>query len=733
MKSTLRLSARRLARNAARYHLKDRRRTAKAGQSSTQYLSTSEWVSARKGPNPPGPKVKAVMSYQGVPEGTRQAEEAFSQVVAGVRDYSVVLLDRNGHVKTWNAGAETIKGYRAEEVIGRHFSIFYPQESVSSGWPAHELEVAASTGRFEDEGWRVRRDGSRFWTNVVLTALLDQDGNVRGFLQICRDLTDRKMEEEKLRLSEERFRLMVESVKDYAIFMLNPEGLVTTWNAGAERLKGYKPQEIIGQHFSRFYVQEAIERGWPQEELRHAAADGRFEDEGWRLRKDGSLFWANVVITALRDEAGQLVGFAKVTRDLSDRREAEEKARLFVQEETARRAAEEAAAERQRLVDELKQADERKDQFLATLAHELRNPLAPLRSGLEVLKLTGVDDEMFRDTREMMQRQLTHLVHLVDDLLDVSRVSRGKINLQLQRLTLKAIVDLALETSRPALEAAGHRLVLDYAEEPGWVEGDLNRLAQVISNLLNNAAKFTPPGGEIRVRGWGEPEKAWLEVADNGIGIPLEMQPSVFDMFTQVSRYQEHGQGGLGIGLSLVKLLTHLHRGSVEVHSDGTNRGTAFRIRLPRATAQRAEAAPTRVEESASGKLRVLVVDDNADAVNMLATLIRLLKQDVRKARDGEQAIREAEEFRPELILMDIGMPRLNGHEACRKIREQPWGEPIVMVALTGWGQAEDKALASESGFDLHFTKPIDSKELEKLIAELLRRKERNPPTSNRS
>jgi len=279
-------------------------------------------------------------------------EEHFSELVAGLRDYAIFLLDPSGFVLTWNAGAERMKGYRADEIIGQHFSRFYPQESLSTGWPAHELEVARVTGRFEDEGWRVRKDGTRFWANVVITTLLEDSGEVRGFLKITRDVTDRMQSEEKLRLSEERFRLLVEGVRDYAIFMLDPQGNVSTWNAGAEAIKGYSADEIIGRHFSKFYPQSAIEEDWPGTELKRAVELGRFEDEGWRVRKDGTQFWANVVITALRDEAGTLRGFAKVTRDMTERHQAEENARRLLKEEVARRVAEESAAEAQKAREE---------------------------------------------------------------------------------------------------------------------------------------------------------------------------------------------------------------------------------------------------------------------------------------------------------------------------------------------------------------------------------------------
>lgn len=657
------------------------------------------------------------------PDPSELNEQAFTQIVAGVRDYAIYLLDATGHVVTWNSGAEMYMGYRSEEILGKHFSIFYTGQALSLGWPAHELQVAISTGRFEEEGWRVRKDGSHFWANVVLTPLRNPQGEVWGFLKICRDLTDRRQASEKLRVSEERFRLMVEGVQDYAIFMLDPQGLVATWNSGAERLKGYTAQQIIGTHFSRFYLASDVARGWPKEELSRATLDGRFEDEGWRLRQDGTRFWANVVITALRDETNQLVGFSKVTRDLTERKEIEENARRLAREEAGRKAAEEASAARQKLVDELKAADQRKDQFLATLAHELRNPLAPLRSGLEVLKRIDLDNELAGDTLAMMERQLSHTVNLVDDLLDVSRVSRGKINLQKQRLTLKTIIEHSVETCQPLLQASDHELALEIPEAPIWVEGDLTRLSQVLSNLLNNAAKYTPPTGTIRIQARAEGDQAILEISDNGVGIPTKMLPSVFDLFTQVRRFQEHGKGGLGIGLSLVKHLVELHGGSATVSSEGSNRGSRFTVSLPRAEPAPPLAVPV-LNPTAPGRLRVLVVDDNQDAVNMLAALLRVMKQEGHKANDGEQAVEMAEQLRPDLILMDIGMPRMNGHEACRKIREQKWGQAITMAALTGWGQDEDKALSRESGFDLHFVKPIDTKALEKLVQDLLHEKQ---------
>ncbi|MFL6200205.1 MAG: PAS domain S-box protein, partial [Thermoanaerobaculia bacterium] len=328
-------------------------------------------------------------------------EDSFRLLVESVKDYAIFMLDPEGRIMSWNAGARNIKGYQAEEIIGRHFSIFYPPEAIARGWPEHELEVAKREGRFAEEGWRLRKDGSSFWANVVITALWDKTGTLRGFAKVTRDLTERRMRQEFLRESEERFRLLVESIKDYALFMLDPEGRIVSWNAGARALKGYRADEVIGRHFSLFYPSEAIARGWPEHELETAIAEGRFEDEGWRVRKDGSRFWANVIITPLYDEERRLRGFAKITRDLSDRKR----------------------------VERLEEAERQMHEFLAMLAHELRNPLAPIRNALAVMQRSELNEQTLDWSRSVIDRQVTHLTRLVDDLLDVSRITKGKITL----------------------------------------------------------------------------------------------------------------------------------------------------------------------------------------------------------------------------------------------------------------------------------------------------------------
>ena len=1541
----------------------------------------------------------------------RHEADQLRLLVHGTTEYAIFMLDPQGHVVTWNSGAERLKGYRAEEFIGQHFSRFYPHEAIERGWPAHELKVAAAEGRFEDEGWRLRKDGTQFWANVVITALWDEQRQLRGFSKVTRDLTARKQTEDALRRSEERFRLLVEGATDYAIFLLDPQGHVASWNAGAERIKQYKAEEIVGQHFSRFYPQDALDRGWPAHELTVAKAEGRFEDEGWRVRKDGSQFWANVVITALKDEQGRMLGFSKITRDLTERKKSEENARRLAEMSAARRIAEENArlirdererlhvtlasigdavistdaegrvdflnpvaeelvgwkteeaatrsledvfriinettrqpvdnpalralregvivglanhtvliakdgqerpiddsaapirdaggnvvgsvlvfrdiSERKRseaalnervrlltlnsevgaalvqadqlrpmlqrctealvdhlhgtfariwtlnlqgdvlelqasaglythldgphsrvpvgkfkigliaqerkphltnsvvgdprvnnqewaqregivafagyplvvddrlvgvmamfarqplsettldamasvadeiavgverktaqerlheqqewlrvtlasigdaviatdthgrvtflnpvaeeltgwtqggaqgrlledvfvilneqtrqpvenpvekvlrdgvvvglgnhtvliardgtqrpiddsaapirdtsgemigvvlifrdvaeqrkaeeelrqsegeladffenatvglhwvgregtilranraelellgysrdeyvgrpiadfhadedvicdilcrlqagehlheyparlrckdgsikdvlidsnvmwrggefvhtrcftrdvterkraekllacqklalemvadgtpleeildflvrtieaestkgviaaihlldqtgkyfrqavapslpeayhwataiavhpdtgpccravstrksvtvldvvddpqwaafaemaiplgirsgwstpilssdgkvlgtfanyyrqpgdpspqdrqlveivtrtaavaiervqardalreservarfladasaalavLVDfdstlqkvaslavpsfadwasvdllegdgtlrrvavahvnpakvelapelhrrfppdpaephgvwnilrtgqaeivpkineellmqsikddellrilrelglksyvgvplkvrgrtlgvvtfiaaesgrrfdyadlataqdladraavaidnaqlyrELRDADLRKDEFLATLAHELRNPLAPIRNGLQVLRLSGTENGTVAEARTMMERQLSQMVRLVDDLLDVSRITRNKLDLRRQRVALAAVVQSAVETSRPLIEQLRHTLSLTLPPDPVHIDADPVRLAQVFSNLLNNSAKYTEPGGRIWLAAEVSGHEVAVRVRDTGLGIPAEALPRIFEMFSQVDRNMERAQGGLGIGLTLVRRLVELHGGKVEARSDGPSRGSEFTVRLP---LMKEGVIGSHVPTTADGrpttlKQRILIVDDNHDSALSLGMMLDLMGNDTRTAHDGLAAVEAAAEFRPDLILLDIGLPKLNGYEACRRIREQPWSKGMVIVALTGWGQEQDRRRSAEAGFDHHMVKPVEVAGLEKLLA----------------
>jgi PAS domain S-box-containing protein len=619
-------------------------------------------------------------------------EQHFTQLVAGVEDHAIFLLDPKGIVKSWNTGAHRIKGYTAEEIIGHPFTRFYPQEAIDSGWPQEELRRAAETGRIQDEGWRIRKDGSRMWANVVITALKTPDGELRGYLKITRDLTERKAAEERLRQSEERLRLMIESVQDYAIFMLDPDGHITTWNLGAERIKGYTAAEIIGQHFSIFYSSEDNAAGKPQRELEVAKREGRVEDEGWRVRKDRSQFWANVIITALFDSAGVLRGFAKVTRDMTDKRQ----------------------------VEQLQFADKQKNVFLAMLAHELRNPLAPIRNGVELLKLKSSGEPSMLETTKMMERQVAHLVRLVDDLLDVSRIVTGKIHLDKQPIDVSAFIERAIEEVQPTIDARGHELMVTRPARPITVEGDVVRLSQVVSNLVSNAAKYTDKPSRIWLLVEPREDEVVLRIRDEGVGMTEDELSRIFNLFEQADTSIARTRGGLGIGLTLVKRIVELHGGDVAATSAGPTQGSEFVVRLPltaRASTPTGPGAYVGRELSRQPGRRILVVDDNVDAALSVERLLKQWGHDVQTVFNGPEALERARAFRPHLVLLDIGMPGMSGYEVAQHLRKEREFADVVITALTGYGQAEDRRRSREAGFNHHLTKPPDPTALAALLS----------------
>jgi PAS domain S-box-containing protein len=627
-------------------------------------------------------------------EELRTSEERFRLLIEGVRDYGIFMLDPDGRVASWNLGAERLKGYRPSEIIGKHFSIFYPAEVVASGWPERELEGARANGRFEDEGWRIRKDGSRFWASVVITALRNSLGELVGFSKITRDLTERRRHEEELRQSEERFRLLVDAVQDYAIFMLEPTGVVASWNAGAERIKGYRPEEIIGRHFSVFYPPEKVAEGWPEHELKVAAATGRFEDVGWRIRKDGSRFWANVVINAVRGPAGELRGFAKVTRDLTE----------------ARR------------VQQLEEEGRQMSEFLAMLGHELRNPLAPIRNAVALMQTTDVADPTILWARELIERQVGHMSRLVEDLLDVSRITSGKITLRPEVMDLRSVVSRSVDANRAFFEARKQAVDVDLGPAPVPVEGDPTRLAQVALNLLTNAAKYTPEGGHVWVSVRKDGGEAELKVRDDGVGMKPELLPRVFELFVQGERTLDRSEGGLGLGLTMVQRLVALHHGRVEARSAGLGLGSEFVIHLPLAAASGLEAADRATGRPDAGddrRLRILVVDDNRDSAESTYLLLSNWGHDVETAHDGAGALAAVERSHPDIVLLDIGLPGIDGYEVARRIRATAAGANTALVAMTGYGQADDRRRSSEAGFTMHLVKPVEPGALKRVVAEL--------------
>jgi PAS domain S-box-containing protein len=502
---------------------------------------------------------------------------------------------------------------------------------------------------------------------------------VGGTLALARERREALRREAELRAETEN---VLESIAE-GFVALDKDFRFTYMNAEAERLNGIRREDLLGR--SQWEVYPAT-LGTPVEaEYRRVMSEripARFENfyEPWGR-------WFEVDVYPMKGQ-----GIAVYYRDIT---------------------------ERKRAMEALQEADRRKDEFLATLAHELRNPLAPIRNGLQILQLANDRPEAGERARAMIERQVQQMVRLIDDLLDLSRISRGKVELRRERVDLAAVVNSAVETSRPLIEESGHQLDLRLPAEPVFVDGDVTRLAQVIANLLNNAAKYTQRGGRIELEVRREGGTARISVRDNGVGIPAAMLPRVFEMFTQVDRTLERSQGGLGIGLSIVKRLVEMHGGTVEARSGGLGQGSEFVVRLP-VLAPAAEAA--RGPEAADGggvmaRRRILVADDNEDSAASLAMMLSLMGNEVHTAHDGVEAVEAAAAFRPEVILLDIGMPRMNGYDACRAIREQPWGKDVVLLALTGWGQDEDKRKSREAGFDDHLVKPVEPATLERKLA----------------
>lgn len=493
---------------------------------------------------------------------------------------------------------------------------------------------------------------------------------------------------EAMRESEERFRALISATSD----------VVYRMNADWSEMRYLQGREFITDTLlpSKTWIDKYIHHDDQQtvKQTIQAAiqSKGIFELEHRVFRVDGSLGWTHSRAIPILSKDGKIIEWFGAASDVSHRKEAEQA---------------------------LLGASRNKDEFLATLAHELRNPLAPMINALEIMRLAKEDPSAVEKAQTIMKRQIAQIVRLIDDLLDLSRISHGKIQLHMERIELATVIQQSLESNIPIIQAAEHKIEVDLPLFPVTVEADITRLAQVFSNLLNNATKYTEKGGLIRLSAHLYHDQVIVSVLDNGVGIPENMLPHVFEKFTQVDRQLERSQGGLGIGLSLVKQLVELHGGTVEAKSKGENRGSEFIVRLPMVLSTVETKDCNDEPLNSINRRRILVVDDNIDIAKSLTMLLQLKGNITKIASDGLDAIEAASSFQPDIILMDIGMPRLNGYDAAKEIRKQSWGKKVVLVALTGWGQEKDRCLSQEAGFDFHITKPVQLEILEKLLTDM--------------
>jgi PAS domain S-box-containing protein len=625
-------------------------------------------------------------------EDLRKRSEWLRITLASIGD-AVISTDAEGRVTFMNGVAESLTAWTQSDAMGRPLSEIFQIVDERTRQPGPNPALRAlregTVVGLANHTILIARDGTERPIDDSAAPIRDDAGTAVGAVLVFRDVTERRIAEE----AQARLAAIVESSQD-AIISKTLDGVIRTWNTGAERLFDYTPGEAIGQPITMIIPPDRRDEEY--EILARISRGERIEHfETIRVSKLGRKINISLTVSPIRDSDGLIVGASKVARDITDRKRVEKA---------------------------LEEANQRKDQFIALLAHELRNPLAPLRNGLQVIRLAGDDPSAVALAREMMDRQLSHMVRLIDDLLDISRVSQNKMELRRSRVLLKDVISSAVETARPAIEEAGHEFTIRLPPEPVYLDADLTRLAQVFSNLLNNSAKYTERGGRIWLSAEREGGEVTVYVRDTGLGIPANDLPRIFEMFSQVDRSIERSTGGLGIGLALVKGLVEMHGGTVTATSAGQGKGSTFAVKLPalESAAAPSTGIPSGISPPYAGpRRRILVVDDNRDSADSMATMLSLMGNEVRTAHDGIEAIEAAKEFRPKAILMDLGMPNLNGYGATQRIREQPWGRDMTIIAMTGWGQEADRTQSNDVGCDGHLVKPVNLSDLENLLTEL--------------
>ncbi len=633
------------------------------------------------------------MAQKGTPQrGLFESERRLRLLVEGIIDYAIFMLDPKGIVTNWNAGARRIKGYEADEVVGRYFGMFYLPEDREAKMPQRALAVAREQGKFEAEGWRLRKDGTKFLASVVIDAIYDE-GELIGFAKITRDITERNRAAEALKESERHFRLLVSGVTDYALYMLDPNGIVTNWNAGGQRIKGYLPEEIIGQHFSRFYSAADQAAGRPARTLQLALENGRYEEEGWRVRKDGTFFWASVVVDSIRDDENKLLGFAKITRDISERREAEQSLEKIQRQ----------LAESQKL-DAL-------GQLTGGVAHDFNNLLMIIAGNLHALKKIAGNDKKGQRAIQAIETASQRGASLTRQLLTFAR--RQSVNPQTIDLmdcihSVRQVLDTGLGGSV--------QLHINAGDDIWPVTVDPVEFETALVNLVVNARDAMPNGGSITIRadnihiddGVLNGDYVAIKVQDTGVGIPPDVVAKVFDPFFTTKPIGK----GTGLGLSQVHGFTHQAGGTVVVTSE-LGKGTAFTIFLPRGGLR---VSPRGSEFSSTGSGTVLLVEDNPDVANASTGLLEQLGYSVRWVSSAQAALEEVDRDGIDFVFSDIVMPgMMDGLGLARAIKQKHPGLPILLA--TGYSEAAQNARAD---FPI-LRKPYQLHELSRALSELSR------------
>ena len=612
--------------------------------------------------------------------------EAFA-IMANASPVMIWVTDRMSRIRFGNQAYRDFFGLAGEQVQGTDWQQWIHPDDVESYVPLFS-DAVEQRRPFRARCRVCRHDGVWRWVETYAAPYFSPGGDFLGMVGSSPDITEQIAAEQALRESETRFRDMADNAS-VAIWVTGPDGSCSFLSKCWYEMTGQSPATALG-----FGWTDAIhpdDRAPAKEAFLSANARREKFRLEYRLRsKDGKYKWVIDAATPRFDDSGTFIGYIGSVLDISERKKAEES---------------------------LQQAARRKDEFIATLAHELRNPLAPLRNALELMRVAGDDSAILLHARELMERQVKHIVRLIDDLLDVSRITSGKLHLQLERVQLLDILSSAVEIAMPLIQARKHDLTVSTTGLPIWVECDTARLTQAFGNVLANAAKFTPAGGRIDVSVSLEEGRACIRIRDNGIGIPADKLESIFEMFSQLHDRADGREGGLGIGLHLVKRLVELHNGTVTASSAGANQGTEIRIVLPVSDMDSEQEHGEPAEQARTVSRKVLVVDDNTDAADSIAMVLNVLGHEARAVYDGVSGFSAALEFEPDIVLLDLDMPNVSGYDVARQIKATAWGKTILVAALTGYGQEEDRRETAAAGFDCHFVKPIDPKDLQSLLA----------------